>query len=114
MHAIATVSHPKFKLSPFNEEEKNMVSKLLLQEIRCEEKKSDTDVNSISPLICNSGKNDIFDVFASSAQKEADGDEMRHFLMSKNNTIPSINGFENIKNIFIKFNTPLPSSAAVE
>lgn len=104
---MASCLHPKFKLHWLTGEKRKLAESYIedLLGIRSE--------NS-SPSENNLDDNDDFFVFNQQIHNESAQDEWHRFLNSKNKNVELLNAYPKIKKLFIKYNTPLPSSASVE
>lgn len=54
------------------------------------------------------------DFFNFHSKKHSEHEELQEFLKSSNCNIEMLNNYSRLKKTFIKYNTPLPSSASVE
>jgi len=66
-----------------------------------------------SPNLKEIDEEDFF-AFESTKEVESPQEELYQFLKSSNSNIDMLNDFKIFKKLFIKYNTPLPSSAPVE
>jgi len=126
---LASVSRPKFKLSWVPLRYMNLCKTLFITEccigIASETKSSDTVVDD---SINDNSDDDYFDNICKDndliSTSDSESTELRNsnlanlqalsFLNSKNKDLNILNEFPIIKEVFFKYNTTIPSSAAVE
>lgn len=104
---IAAGLHPKFKLNWLTGNKKTVAANYLgdLLEIRSNENSPNVEEPTL----------DIDDDFFDFRQKvHSNEEELQQFLKSNNSNTEMLHNYPKLKNHFIKYNTPLPSSASVE
>lgn len=106
---IAAVSHPNFKLRWLNETQKEIARAYFTEEV----------VKMRGPLqqpdqSATHGSN-FFDWLTLSNNDSRDiKDEVSEYLASPLTSLQSLDNFPMVKKVFLKFNTPLPSSGTIE
>lgn len=114
---IAAVSHPRFKLrwlcgieDKKVEEESNKIKTKILNLINEE----NFEIMDSSPT--GSEEDDFFEFEKRGTNKDVGHNEIQllNYLQDKRCDIKMLNDYPAMKKIFLKYNTPLPSSAAVE
>jgi len=126
---LAAVSHPKFKLSWVPLRYMNLCKTLFITQccIRIDSETKSTDV-VVEDFISDNSDDDFFDNICKdndfNSTSDSESTELRNsnlanlqalsFLNSKNKDLDILNEFPTIKEVFFKYNTTIPSSAAVE
>ncbi|KAI4827570.1 hypothetical protein KUCAC02_030958 [Chaenocephalus aceratus] len=111
---LATASSPQFRLWWLPEEEKEDVRRMLVAEALNMEPAVNT--TAAAPASSDSGEEDFFS-YGSGANRETSTvppEEVRKYLEGTNKKLGALEDFPTVKQVFIKYNTTLPSSAAVE
>jgi len=101
--------HPKFKFNWLAVEKRKLAESYLEELLGIRS-------NENSPSDNNMDDNDDFFVFKQQTYDNSAQDELHQFLNSTgtNTNIETLNAYPKIKELFIKYNTALPSSASVE
>lgn len=106
---IASSLHPKFKLNWLTGDKKKL-ARAYLEDL--------LDIHSNESSSNSSKDNDYDDFFNFHGQSisisESGEEELTRFLKSKRSDVALLLDFPKLKQLFIKFNTALPSSASVE
>ena len=110
---LATISHPYFKLKPILKEKRDA----LKQELIDTANKLSSNVSE--GFKCNKSSDTFFHLAddeeeTPQTQKNITSIEVLQFLEDPNNNLESLHHYPKIKNVFLKFNTSLTSSAPVE
>ena len=116
---LAAISHPYFKNRWCDTQaEKDDLHKILLDEIR--QTKREVRIDTPLPPDARHSKNDSkpeyvgFYDFTESVDITEDAETELAAYMRRENTVQSLANFPTVKQIFMKYNTTLPSSAPVE
>ena len=110
---LATISHPYFKLKPILKEKRDA----LKQELIDTANKLSSNVSE--GFKCNKSSDTFFhwsddEEETPHTQKNLTFIEVLQFLEDPNNNLESLHRYPKIKNVFLKFNTSLTSSAPIE
>ncbi|XP_043286912.1 uncharacterized protein [Venturia canescens] len=117
--AIAAISHPRFKgrwLTQYNEVEQRTVHQRFIEAVTLQ-----ASILASSPI--NEYQDDDFqfgtstltiEEFTPSLSQGEIKSEVTRYLKSKESDLAMLEKFPNIRKTFLKYNTPLPSSAPVE
>lgn len=112
---MATTTMPKFRLCWLPVEKKEDMCKTVVQEATSFESRAPpaAEMNSISET---DGSDEEFFVFGKKnrADKSTAEEEVRQFLDDTVKTMDSLHAFPLVKQLFMKYNTTLPSSVPVE
>lgn len=112
---LATISHPRFKLTWLTlEKEYDVCKALFLDEYKYINSKINTDAESDT-----SDSSDFFSCLSpkSASNSQALSENVANavlYLENKKRTVDLLNSYPIVKEIFLKYNTTLPSSAPVE
>lgn len=120
---LASITHPQFKMTWIPENDKAMCKALFIQE--CEKTASDTSEEKDEDMVESSASEEDFFAILTNVGDNTRGDvhnssandnelQALSFLQDKNKKISMLESYPNVKKLFIKFNTTLPSSAPVE
>lgn len=102
---IAACLHPKFKLNWLTGNEKTLAASNLEELFGIRSNESSPD--NIQPDLDD-------DFFNFRREKHSAEEELQQFLKSNDTNIEMLHNYVKVKKMFIKYNTPLPSSASVE
>lgn len=106
---VAAVSHPNFKLRWLSENQKIIARGYFTEEVskmRCPSQQPDQS---------STHGNGFFDWLTAPNSNSRDvTDEVSEYLASPLTCLNSLDNFPMIKKVFLKFNTPLPSSSTIE
>ncbi|KAJ8403566.1 hypothetical protein AAFF_G00348920 [Aldrovandia affinis] len=110
---LATASSPQFRLWWLPDEEKEDVRRMLVAEASNMEPAENT---AAAAKLRDSGEEDFFSYGPAATRGTNSGppEEVRKYLEGTNKKLGALEDFPTIKQVFIKYNTTLPSSAAVE
>ncbi|KAJ8349113.1 hypothetical protein SKAU_G00277020 [Synaphobranchus kaupii] len=111
---LATASSPQFRLWWLPDEEKEDVRRMLAAEASNMEPAENTA--AAPATLSDSGEEDFFSYGPGATRGTNSGppEEVRKYLEGTNKKLGALEDFPTIKQVFIKYNTTLPSSAAVE
>ena len=104
-YVLAAVTHPRFKLNWLSDEAKRVVVKQKLKSL------IQSNTSSSSKAKTPNDDPDDFDYVASNLQST---DEIDSYLLDRSMNFDMLNKYTNVKKAFLKYNTPIPSSAPVE
>ncbi|KAE8298870.1 hypothetical protein D5F01_LYC03379 [Larimichthys crocea] len=110
---LAAVSCPKFKLRWMRDADRREQVKQLLQDECCTIASPRQSSASVANSPVHQGEADFFDFEAQPEEAYSAEKEVMMYLSSSND-LQVLHDFVNIKRIFLKYNTPTPSSAPVE
>lgn len=123
-HLIASVLHPQFKLNFLPEDARLGMKRQVLAYVQKVADDGNDMINEIcatttSADIAKEEDDDLFSFMNSStgqdaAQQSSLSQELENFLDSRCSTVQSLKDYPNIGKAFVKANSTLPSSAAVE
>jgi hypothetical protein len=99
--------HPKFKLKWLTGQKKDIAVSYLEDLLGMKSNESSPDGTQVTV-------DPDDDFFNFRPKKHSEQEELQEFLKSNNCNIEMLNNFPTLKKAFIKYNTPLPSSASVE
>ena len=113
---LATVTHPYFKMKPILPEKREMIKQELIKEAENCVTVAQDNVEIDEP------KDKYFKWSFNAAEEDTESEsstnktsiEVLQYLDDKSRGLPMLNKYPTIKKLFIKFNTPLLSSAPVE
>lgn len=118
---LASVSHPFFKLKWVPMINREFIKNLLIEEVRKLNQKDPTNFNIPTEAIQD---RESYYMFLDDPNCSASSDhnsnttamdlEVLQYLSDNNINLNSLDKYPNIKNLFLKYNTCLPSSAPVE
>lgn len=116
---MATTTHPKFRLTWLPVERKDAMLRTLIQEAtQLEPETTSTPAAETPPSGSDEDEDEFFAVSNTTKVKEGRGtaeDEIRRFFDDDTHkTMDSLHKFPLVKQLFMKYNTTLPSSAPVE
>ncbi|XP_043270948.1 uncharacterized protein [Venturia canescens] len=117
--AIAAISHPRFKgrwLAQFNEDQQRLIHRRFVEAVSLEtltEARIPLDENQDDEFQFGPSAETIAEFEPSLSQGEVKA-EVTRYLKSKETQLVMLEKFPNIRKTFLKYNTPLPSSAPVE
>lgn len=121
---LAAVSHPFFKLRWVPKERKNDVKKLLVNEVESLQTEVVSATRNNSMNISETTRSESFFAFeggsssdesiANTSVKNSIELQCLQYLQNEDTCFDSLDTFPMIKEVFIKYNTALPSSAPVE
>lgn len=101
IHALATISHPKFKASSFSGEKQAMLIDIFCTQTRLNmEHNLSTPANETPNIGSDSKQNDIFELFSvnsESLDREDEDTETIRFLKTKKSDLSILNEFPAIK-----------------
>lgn len=97
--------HPKFKLNWLTGNKKNIAERYLEDILGIRSSENSPEKQASEP------DDDFFNFHS---KKHSEQEELQEFLKSSNCNIEMLNNYSKLKKAFIKYNTPLPSSASVE
>lgn len=116
---LASVSYPFFKLKWVPKGSREFVKELFVAEVR---KMKNEDIKKPNQYEKIREKNESYYMFVEDSDSSAASDtanttidlETLQYLKDDDTSLDSLNKYPNIKKVFLKFNTCLPSSAPVE
>lgn len=115
---METTTLPKFRLCWLSPDKRDEMRRMLLQEaVALEQQQHQGPVEMTNDDTARSDDSDEFFVFESDTSITSDStayDEVRKYLEDSDSSIKSLQAFPIIKQLFIKNNTTVPSSAPVE
>lgn len=111
---LAAASCPKFKLRWLRDEgRREQVKELLTAECRTIAPAPETCA-SVPTTLASDDEMDFFGFERDPEESYSAEKEVMDYLRSGGYELETLNQFSNVKNIFLKYNTPTPSSAPVE
>lgn len=110
---LAAVSCPKFKLRWLRDADRREQVKQLLQDECCTIAPPPQSSASVANAPVHQGEVDFFD-FEAEPEETYSAEKEVMMYMSSSNDLQVLHQFVNTKRIFLKYNTPTPSSAPVE
>lgn len=116
---IAAMSHPEFKESFLKEHERIVAEKMLTQECINTNMLNQMEADNEGEE-CEDISDDFFISYSSrhstrrQSMEKAKEDEVLRYLCDTRKTLTMLKDYPTMRQIFIKFNTTLPASAAVE
>ncbi|KAK7912417.1 hypothetical protein WMY93_012628 [Mugilogobius chulae] len=116
---MAASTIPKFRLWWLTDVERSDMKRVLIQEAGLNNtapSSGDTTAANVSKELGSLDDNDEnFFIFESATETSTSAeDEVQRYLQDSDKSLASLNMYPSIKALFIKYNTPLPSSAPVE
>ena len=116
---IATVTIPEFKLLPIMKDKRDAVKKLLIEKAT-ELSESETDSENKQTTV----RDDFYDfsdddddeapISVPHSNKNSVAIEVLNYLQDESTSLDTLHKYPKVKEVFLKYNTPLTSSAPVE
>jgi hypothetical protein len=110
---LAAVLHPAFQFAWIKDDGKEARAKEWLTS-EYSMSRSDANATNIQETASSDEEESIFDFKRPSRSAPQTATEVTRFLACPSDDLKSLSAFPTMKKLFIKFNTPIPSSAGVE
>ena len=111
---LAAISHPKFRLAWIDDAAERAVSTQMLEQAVRNNMAAVTDTQCASTAVTVPTNSSADEFFSFSAETSEEVQHHLEFLNDKDKDILMMNRHPEIKKIFLRYNTTLPSSAPVE
>ncbi|XP_045081174.1 uncharacterized protein LOC123492602 [Coregonus clupeaformis] len=111
---MATVTMPKFRLCWFNPGKTEAIRSTFVQEAASMENTHSEEVDEEAQNDSDESEDHLFFVFGGATTGASGTAEDEVYLEDKDKSLDSLKSFPRVQNLFLKYNTTLPSSAPVE